>query len=253
MIQGRPSKSVGVSGRSLAPTVLCLSTILSLLSGCGEAIPGQHGAVEGRNAGPQILAMGDSLLAWHRGSHQAIADVLETQLGVSVVDRSVIGARYNYALPITGALGLNISKQYRAGAWEWVVLNGGGNDLWFGCGCMACDTTIDKLIATDGASGKIPELISRVRRAGARVIYLGYLHSPGVYSVVDHCKGEDIEFEKRIANFAARNEGVYFLPVADLVPVGDRSFHAGDMIHPSVKGSAIIGEKIARIIQRESR
>lgn len=230
-----------------APWTLALT--LFLVSGCGETVPDHYADAVTRSSSPRILAMGDSLLAWHRSSNQSISDALEEQLSVPVIDRSVIAARYNYALPISGAMGLNISKQYRDGDWDWVVLNGGGNDLWFGCGCAACETTIDRLIAPDGTSGKIPELVFRIRRTGARVIYLGYLHSPGVYSIVDHCKDEDIEFERRVANFAAAHDGVYFLPVSNLVPVGDRSFHSGDMIHPSAKASNIIGRKIAQIIR----
>jgi lysophospholipase L1-like esterase len=222
---------------------------LLLIAGCGESIPVSRSEEVTRAEAPRILAMGDSMLAWRRESHQSISDAIEHELNEPVVDRSVIAARYNYALPISGALGLNISKQYREGNWDWVVLNGGGNDLWFGCGCVACDGTIDKLIASDSAAGKIPELVSRIRSTGARVIYLGYLHSPGVYSIVDHCKAEDVELEKRIAQYAAKHRGVYFFPSSRLVPVGDRSFHSIDMIHPSIKASRVIGEEIAKIIR----
>ncbi|KIC21731.1 GDSL family lipase, partial [Leisingera sp. ANG-S3] len=34
-----------------------------------------------------------------------------------------------------------------------------------------------------------------------------------------------------------------------LVPYGDRSYHALDMIHPSVKASSEIGRKVAEIIR----
>jgi len=42
---------------------------------------------------------------------------------------------------------------------------------------------------------------------------------------------------------------VYFLSLVDLVPYGDRSYHAIDMIHPSIKGSKAIGDLVANIIQ----
>jgi acyl-CoA thioesterase-1 len=35
-----------------------------------------------------------------------------------------------------------------------------------------------------------------------------------------------------------------------LVPHGDRSFHASDMIHPSAKGSAAAAQRIARVIAK---
>jgi acyl-CoA thioesterase I len=42
--------------------------------------------------------------------------------------------------------------------------------------------------------------------------------------------------------------GVTFLPMSDLVPFGDRSYHGLDLIHPSVKGSRGIGQRIAALI-----
>lgn len=133
-----------------------------------------------------------------------------------------------------------------------MVLNGGGNDLWLGCGCVACDSTLDKLISSEATKGKIPELVSRIRSGGARVIYLGYIHSPGSFSIVDHCKDEALEFESRLKKLSEKHRGFYFLRLSNLVPKGDRSFHSVDMIHPSVKASKIIGKLIADIIRDDS-
>ena len=211
------------------------------LLGCGEPVT--------RELNPRILAMGDSLLAWNSGTDQTVSDILEGILGEAVIDRSVIGARFLYDLPISGAAGMNISKQYRPGRWDWVILNGGGNDLWFGCGCIECSGTINRMISKDGESGKIPTLVYKLRSSGARVVYVGYLHSPGVFSIIDHCKNEDVEFESRIAKLARDNDGVDYLRLADLVPEGDLSYHAADRIHPSVKGSTEIAKLISKIIQ----
>ena len=49
---------------------------------------------------------------------------------------------------------------------------------------------------------------------------------------------------------AARDPGVQFLSLADLVPYGDRSYHGIDMIHPSRKASRIIGRMVADLIRR---
>ena len=222
------------------------------LVGCGEPLPGPDSTTPTRASELRVLAMGDSMLAWHRGSRLSISDELERHLGTPVIDRSFTAARYNYVLPISGALGLNISKQYRDGEWDWVVVNGGGNDLWFGCGCVACGATLGKLISADAATGKIPDLVSRIRRGGARVVYLGYLHSPGSFSIVDHCKDDAIELENRLAALSSRQEGFYFLRLSNLVPRGDRRFHSVDMIHPSAMASKMIGGMVARIIREES-
>ncbi|WP_347312103.1 SGNH/GDSL hydrolase family protein [Defluviimonas sp. SAOS-178_SWC] len=211
------------------------------LAGCGEAVT--------HNSDARILALGDSMFAWNKLSNNAVPDVLESNLGEEVVDRSVIGARYLYGLSISGAAGLNISKQYRSGDWDWVVINGGGNDLWFGCGCMACEQTIERLISSDGQTGKIPALVSKIRHEDAKVVYVGYLHSPGAYSIIDHCKSYDIEFERRVANLAARTDDFYYLGASDVVPEGDLSFHSIDRIHPSIKGSKALAAMIADLIR----
>ena len=197
----------------------------------------------------RILFMGDSLLAVHGLSGNAVSDVAAATLGEPVTDRSVAGARIIYGLPISGALGMKIAKQYRKGPWDWVVLNGGGNDLWLGCGCNRCERRLTRLISQDGQDGKIPKLVKTLRDDGARVLYVGYLRSPGVGSPIESCRDEGDVLEARISAMAAADDGVYFLSLADLVPYGDRSFHMVDMIHPSRKASAIIGRMIAEQIQ----
>ncbi len=196
------------------------------------------------------MAMGDSLLASHSISGRSIAHAVSRALGEPVVNRSVLGARILYRLPITGAMGLNISKQYKAGKWDWIILNGGGNDLWLGCGCSRCSRKMDKLISKDGRRGAIPGLVSRLRKTGAHVIYVGYLRSPGVSSPIEHCRDDGNELERRIARLAKLDRGITFLSLANLVPHGDRSYHAIDMIHPSIKGSATIGRMLAEIIRK---
>ena len=205
-------------------------------------------------SGPlRILTIGDSLMAWHNLSKQAIPQNLARELGQSVKSRAVGGARILYALPLTGAMGMSIPKQYHRGKWDWVVVNGGGNDLWLGCGCRACDTTMRRMISPDGRRGRIPGLVNTLRKSGARVIYVGYLRSPGVGSAIDHCRDEGNEFDRRINNLANLDKDIHFLSLANLVPYGDKSYHFDDLIHPSTKATAIIAKMIADIIKSEPR
>ncbi|WP_040651132.1 SGNH/GDSL hydrolase family protein [Roseovarius sp. 217] len=199
-------------------------------------------------AEPRILVMGDSLLAMHKLLGRSVSSSVERELRVRVTDMSVAGARFLYRLPISGALGLNITKQFRQGDWDWAVLNGGGNDLWLGCGCMRCAGKLDRLISSDGRRGVIPGFVSRLRQSGAQVIYVGYLRTPGITSPVEHCTDEGAEMDRRVALLAGLDRGVHFLPLADMVPHGDRSYHAIDLIHPSFKASRMIGQRIARIV-----
>lgn len=204
---------------------------------------------------PRVLVIGDSLLSWNSVSGQSVADRLEGLLSGEVRDRSVGGARLIYNLPITGAMGLSIPKQYRKvdrdTGWDWIVVNGGGNDLLFGCGCQKCDRKLGKLISEDSQRGAIPKLVARMRADGAKVLWLGYLRSPGVDSPIDSCRDEGDILEARIEHLAERDEGMVFLSIADMVPEGDRSYHGVDMIHPSRKASLAIARRIAKVIGQD--
>ena len=214
---------------------------LFLLTACSEPIT--QAAQQTR-----ILAVGDSLLAWNAASDDAISDEVARQLGEPVLDRSVVGAHVIYNLPISGALGLRIASQYRPGNWDWVIMNGGGNDLWLGCGCGECDARMTKMLSADGSSGAIADLVAQARRDGAKVVYVGYLRSPGRNSPIEGCKAVGDAFDARLAKMAKRERGVFFVSNADLVPEGDLSFHAFDRIHPSIKGSRAIGARVAKVI-----
>lgn len=205
----------------------------------------------GTTADPlRILVMGDSFMTSNRSTKASVPHLLTRQLGAKVSSRAVSGARYVYALPITGALGMNISKQWRKGNWDVVVMNGGGNDLWMGCGCGRCNKRLERLISQDGRNGLIPANVARARSVGAKVIYVGYLRSPGRGSLIEGCKVWGDRLETRIARMAKRDRGVRFVSLQDMVPHGDRSFHALDMIHPSPKGSAAATQRIIRAIKQ---
>lgn len=197
----------------------------------------------------RILVLGDSFMTSNASASKAVPHLLAQGLQARVKSQAITGARYIYRLPITGALGFNISKQYRDGPWDWVVINGGGNDLWLGCGCMRCKRRLNKIISPDGRNGAVPKLVARARAAGARVIYVGYLRSPGLGSPIEHCKKVGNAFEQRIAVMAKQDPGVWYLSLGDVVPHGDRSFHAADMIHPSIKGSTAAAKRIADAIK----
>ena len=192
----------------------------------------------------RVLVMGDSFMTSNASARASFPHVLSGLLNTSVKSKAVAGARHLYALPITGGLGMNISKQYRSGNWDYVVMNGGGNDLWMGCGCGKCTRKMKKLISADGRKGAIPSTVARARRDGAKVIYVGYLRSPGRGSPIEGCKPLGDKLEARISKLAALDAGITFVSLADMVPYGDGSFHALDMIHPSPKGSAAAAQRV---------
>lgn len=193
--------------------------------------------------------MGDSLLAWNGGRGQSIPDEVERLTGRPVIDRSVIGTRILPAWTPAGLVHGTIGAQYLPGNWEWILLNGGGNDLWWGCGCTRCAARIDELISQDGRDGAVPALVARLRATGARVVWIGYLPLPGRKSPVDFCDAIGREYEARIARMAARDNGVFMLSNRDLVPARDLGYHALDRVHPSPRGSAAIAARVARILR----
>lgn len=211
------------------------------------------GAPVAAQASDQILVVGDSFMAAHRVSKRSIPDVIRSRLKTPVQTRAVSGARMIYNLPITGAMGLSIPQQFRDGDWDWMVMNGGGNDLWLGCGCHTCDRKLDRLISKSGTKGKIPSTVAKALKSGVQVLYVGYLRSPGANSPIESCRDEGNELDARLAQMAKRVKGVHFIAMADLVPHGDRSFHGLDMIHPSIKGSNAIGTRIATYIRKQSK
>lgn len=198
---------------------------------------------------PRILVMGDSLMAVNAVLGGSVAQALGKQLGVKVQDQSVLGARYFFQVPVLNAAGLKISAQFRAGPWDYVVMNGGGNDLLFGCGCGACKRMMNRLISADGTTGAIPDLVAKLRLTGAKVIYTGYMRTPGLISPVEACGPLGDVMDSRLALMDALDDGVSFVLLSDLVTKdGDRSYHGFDLVHPSVKGSRAIAVRIAALI-----
>lgn len=233
-----------------------LKTILALfllLCSTFAALADTGASSEDATTAPKILAIGDSLMSWHTLTGLSIPNVVANELEEPTANRSIGGARLLFKIPFIGDAGMQISNQIVDGDWDWVIMNGGGNDLWFGCGCSACDKKMDKLITEDGEAGEIPRVIDELREGGSKILYFGYLRSPGVDSLIDECREEGDELENRISGYAKGKKDVHFMPLADMVPDGDLSFHGLDRIHPSVKASEEIGKRVAAFIRKHDK
>jgi hypothetical protein len=245
---GTPAAFGALSGMSRSETLpfraarrllsLVLLPLLALAS-CAPVAPGRG----------DILVIGDSVMAWNGASGQAIGDAIAAATGRSVTDRAVPLARIAPDSAILGATGLSIPNQYAGGTWNWIVANGGANDLSARCGCGACGPVVDNLIAPDGRTGEIPELIARLRGSGARVLWMGYYAGSGQGGFTG-CRDDLVEIERRIAVLAARTEGVIFVDSETVFDNGDPANFAPDDTHPSPRGSAVIGRYLAGIIAR---
>lgn len=190
----------------------------------------------------KVLVIGDSLFAWNRLVNGAVSDSIALQTGAMVVDRSNIAS-----FVLTGG----IERQFISGDWDWVIMNGGGNDLMFGCGCRGCDASLSRMISQDGKAGKIPSLISQIRATGASVAYVGYLRSPEIVTPIEHCKDEGDELESRIKKFVDANAKTHFISLVDLVPPRGQGYLSFDLIHPSRRSSFLIGSRISELLAQE--
>ncbi len=215
--------------------------VLLSLGGCG-LLP--------QRSGGDILVIGDSVLAWNGFAGANVGNAIEAQLGRDVVSRAALGAQLD-ASNARSLLGLDIPGQLSSGRWNWVVMNGGANDLGESCDCGKCDAVMDGLMSADAQRGEIPTLITRARAQGAQVVWMGYYQAPKSTSFKG-CRPLLVELERRIATYAQRQPGVVFIDAEDAFDPTDDTLFAPDNTHPSPKGSALLGRFIARTITAES-
>jgi lysophospholipase L1-like esterase len=191
----------------------------------------------------RIVVAGDSVMAWNRTQSASVADVLQRQLGEPVGDVSLPLAQ------VSGGRGaLNIPAQLANIRADWVVLNGGANDLSGACDCSDCGAVVDRLISQDGRAGAIPSLVSSLRQRGSRVVWADYYTAPRYAGTA--CEAPYDVLETRLARMADADAGVTLVDMDDVFSPNDLSLFAGDRVHPSPKGSARIGALVAPVLAR---
>lgn len=180
-------------------------------------------------------------MAWNGTS--GIPEVVGVELGRPVVDASQSGARLRTDSSLAQALGFDIPEQYREGAWDWVILTAGGNDLRGNCQRPDTAALRDRQIGP-GLTGDLPTLIAGLRARGAKVAFLGY------YDLLPDepapCEPQFDIINTRMAQLAARDPGLVFLDAADVIDRTDPGLYARDRLHPSPRASALIGSALAR-------
>lgn len=196
----------------------------------------------------RVLAIGDSLLAWHKWSGRDIPSVMADVLGAEVENDAVAGARFSNASGLGRAIGFDVRAQFRRGLWDIVLINGGANDFLADCGCRACDGVLDGLIAPD-LSGEVPTLLAEIRTSGAEVLWMGYYASARSGQFAG-CRPYLVEYDARVARLAEQTPGLSFVDSEAVMDADDRSLFAFDGIHPSPKGARLIGAYLARAIMQ---
>lgn len=214
---------------------LLAALLILTLAACGRGVP--------ENA--RIVVAGDSVMAWNRAGGGSVADRLGALLDEPVGDVSLPYAS------ITGSTGpgaLSIARQTSALSPDWVVMNGGANDLRAGCGCNDCGAVLDRLISADGRTGAIPGIVAELRAKGTKVLWADYYTSP-IYAGTA-CTAPYDTLKARVSRLAAADPGVELVEMGGVMPSGDASLFAPDRLHPSREGSARIARLVADRLAR---
>ena len=194
-----------------------------------------------------MLAIGDSIMAWHVDEGASIPDVVADELGREVTNRSVPGGQF-----LNAPVGLDIRDQYyvvRTGGWEWVIIDGGGNDLNAECGCDECSEIQDALLGPEGDSGRVFEFVDRIVSPRRKVMLVGYYEVPNyAWFGFNQCVDELAEYNRRLALMADQTDNVWFIDAGQAVKADDPSAYEEDGIHPSVEGSELVGRLVAQAI-----
>lgn len=179
-----------------------------------------------------LLAIGDSMFDWIDDCGDA-PDLVGLILGEQVRNESVGGATM---------LG-DIPGQYISGSWEWVIIDGGGND-------MDCERTSDCREIIAEIVDTTHELLGEVLSDGAKVALVGYPNFRDDSEIAELWSNVGEEMMSSMEGVADAYDDVYFV---DLRPVMDGADQPGlfddDGLHPSASGAAVMATAIAGVIE----
>ena len=193
-----------------------------------------------------IQIIGDSIFAWNSGSGQTVGAFLAEQTGANITDFARSGAQVFVDDEEAAARGLDILEQFEPGDWDWVIMNGGANDVEEDCGCGECDVILDDIISPDANGGRLPEFVRGLQDQGIGVIYLGYFQIGIEDTDSAECVDEFDALDDRISRLAGGLDGVFFQSGIGLLSTGDL---ASDGIHPNPVGSEILAMALREAIE----
>ena len=202
---------------------------MALWMGCIEE---DRGSIEDST----IYAIGDSVMEWNIGNG-SIPEVVGELLGQPAYNAAIGGSMMS-----TGE-DWSIPNQYESGNWDWVIVDGGANDLNELCGCGPCET-----VQADIADA-YRSLVESIRAEDIRVVIWGYYGIPTEAPEFGNCNDSIDELSQMQSDLADEEEGVYWVSGKVDITGEDFSYYDDDLIHPSVAGSRKIAEQIVGAIQ----
>lgn len=192
----------------------------------------------------QIVAIGDSILDWNRDVEADIPRLVGEQTGLEVFNVAISGAEF---------FGLfEIPRQYPEGDWDWLIMDGGGNDLSGNCRSVGmAEPVLDHLIDDSDLGGAYADLIDRVTAQGTQVIIMGYAPISSAGGPFASCEFALNDLMDRQARLAASDPDVTFVDVRTVISPDNLAAYDDDLLHPSPQGGALMAGAIAAVINAE--
>ena len=190
-----------------------------------------------------LQAVGDSMFDWN-DEDSSIPAVVAANLGLPFQNNAIGGTTIT-------EVGFPIPEQYEAGTWDWVLVDGGGNDLNDGCECRQCDAVMEEIITADAEQGAMADFVEQIVDDGYNVALMGYYEMPNNAEYgFDQCNDELGVLLPRYQLLAERFERVTFIDIREVVsPQTTPQAYDEDQVHPSTEGARMIAEHIASVLR----
>ena len=194
----------------------------------------------------RIQTIGDSHLAFNgrRSTADQLRDVLrERGYEVELRNNAVGGATLGCGEDGLGNADNCIPPQFEEGDWTHIVVTGGGNDFLE----SQCGVEVDRLMTSDGTSGRMVDVIENLLDASPEVILVGYVDPLEPDGEAGACTPLQT-LMARYETYASQVDGVTFIDTRSVFNRSQPEMYADD-VHTSALGSRTLAEAIADTLQ----
>ena len=186
----------------------------------------------------KIYAIGDSIFEWNLSDQLSAPQEVGRILNQPVYNAAISGSQ------MTDDSESSIPNQYVSGEWDWIVMDGGANDLNNLCECDDCSTVQDQI------ESELTTFVTDRRSEDINIVIWGYYDLPSNARYgFDRCSDSLAELRQRQKALADTDPGILFVDGSLDITGEDLTFFDRDKVHPSTEGSTLIGSQIAQAIQ----